>query len=175
MRCFHSQFFWCACPAVQTLSFPLQCGVAPSGSCFWYSCGRTRFCSVLHRLKAHPRSLSLLGSSPALPAGSSSGCLFFLSLPLHILGSTFTSAHTWLPLSSSWAEAQVRERQTFGNSCLSSEAHTVETACLMCSSWCSTNLSLSLFFSFPLVSLILSLLQSACTASLRKTACSLTS
>lgn len=73
MRCCRSQFFWCACPAVQTLSIPLQRGVAPSGRYFWYSCGRTHFCSVLHRLKAHPRSLSLLGSSPALPAGSSSG------------------------------------------------------------------------------------------------------
>lgn len=81
MRCCHSLFFWCACPAVQTLSILLQCGVAPSGSYFWYSRGRTCFCNVLHRLKAHPRSLSLLGSSPAQPAGSSSGVSFsFLCL-----------------------------------------------------------------------------------------------
>lgn len=31
------------------------------------------FCNALHRLKAHPRSLSLLGSRPAQPVGSSSG------------------------------------------------------------------------------------------------------
>lgn len=81
MRCCHSLFFWCACPAVQTLSILLQCGVAPSGSYFWYSHGRACFCNVLHRLNAHPRSLSLLGSSPAQPAGSSSGVSFsFLCL-----------------------------------------------------------------------------------------------
>lgn len=51
----------------------------------------------------------------------------------------------------------------------------METAYLMCSSWYSTNLpflSFSLFLLFPL---ILLLLQSACTASFRKTACSLMS